>query len=64
MQDKVFIDTNIWLYSFMDGDYEKKEIALSVISRGNVVLSTQVLNEICVNLIKNRIIRKMTLLNW
>ena len=48
----------------MDGDYEKKEIALSVISRGNVVLSTQVLNEICVNLIKNRIIRKMTLLNW
>ena len=52
MQDKIFIDSNIWLYAFMNGDIAKKNVALKVISNNNVILSTQVLNEISINLIK------------
>ena len=51
-KNKYFVDTNIWLYAFMDDDSFKKEKALSIISHSGVVLSTQILNEICINLMK------------
>jgi predicted nucleic acid-binding protein len=48
-----FIDTNIWLYSFIQSqDIKKTEIARAVIKKCEVVISTQIINEICVNLIK------------
>jgi predicted nucleic acid-binding protein len=52
MQDKIFIDSNIWLYAFMESDSPKKKIAADLILNKDVILSTQVVNEICVNLIK------------
>ncbi len=54
MKDRVFIDTNVWLYAFMEDSQGKKERALSVISKnsGNIVISTQVLIEISANLLK------------
>ncbi|MFN8256684.1 MAG: PIN domain-containing protein [Bacteroidales bacterium] len=52
MQDKVFVDSNIWLYAFMDGVSPKKQIAVELVTKNDVVLNTQVVNEICVNLIK------------
>ena len=51
MPDKVFVDTNIWLYAFMGDESEKHKIAFSIISNTNILLSTQVINEICINLI-------------
>ena len=51
MPDKVFVDTNIWLYAFMEDESEKHKIAFSIISNTNILLSTQVINEICINLI-------------
>ena len=54
MIDKIFIDTNIWLYAFMEQDTEKSQIAREIID-GNkeyVCLNVQIVNEICVNLIK------------
>lgn len=51
MSDKYFIDTNVWLYGFMKGD-ERHKTASLLIAGDNVLLSTQVLNEICFNLIK------------
>lgn len=47
-----FIDTNIWLYAFTDDDAHKKEIAQALIKTSQPVVSVQVINEICVNLIK------------
>ncbi len=47
-----FVDSNIFLYAFMAADEEKSEKAFSVIKYDSVVLSTQAVNEICVNLLK------------
>ncbi|WP_297453956.1 PIN domain-containing protein [Persephonella sp.] len=53
MIDKIFVDTNIWLYAFMEQDIEKSRIARKIInSNSKYILSVQVINEICVNLIK------------
>ncbi len=54
MKGKIFIDTNIWLYSFMEQNYKKAEISRKLIEANftKMILSTQVLNEICFNLIK------------
>ena len=48
-----FIDTNIWLYAFLETqDSEKSIIAKSVIREKEITISTQIINEVCVNLIK------------
>jgi predicted nucleic acid-binding protein len=52
-QQRCFIDTNIWLYAFIEADGEQKSTAAkSVIQKPDVVVSTQVINEVCVNLLK------------
>lgn len=55
MSDKpsVFIDTNIWLYAFLDTGEEKKSArAREIFQQAEPMLSVQVVNEVCVNLIK------------
>ena len=52
MSDKFFVDSNIFLYAFMGDDDEKSDMAFSIIADKHVFLSTQVVNEICINLIK------------
>jgi len=48
-----FIDTNIWLYAFIQGqDAKKNKMARTVIKECEIVISTQIINEMCVNLIK------------
>ena len=48
-----FIDTNIWLYAFLDtGEEEKSSRAKEILTQTEPILSVQVINEICVNLIK------------
>ena len=48
-----FIDSNIWLYVFMQRqDSAKAALAKSIIQHNNIVISTQVINEVCVNLLK------------
>jgi len=47
-----FIDSNIWLYAFTDDDPKKKDIAQALIKTSQPVISVQVINEVCVNLIK------------
>ena len=51
---KCFVDSNIWLYAFIKDskDKNKRKIASSIITSRNIVISTQVVNEVCVNLIK------------
>ncbi|MCX6045410.1 MAG: PIN domain-containing protein [Chloroflexi bacterium] len=48
-----FIDTNIWLYAFIEGDdIAKSAMARQLIQISQPVVSTQVINEVCVNLLK------------
>jgi predicted nucleic acid-binding protein len=50
----VFIDTNVWLYAFIAGqDPRKTARARQVIQTASTIMvSTQVINEVCVQLIK------------
>lgn len=50
----VFVDTNIWLYAFITGaEEDKTTLAQAVIQReAYIIISTQVINEVSVNLLK------------
>lgn len=53
-----FVDSNIWLYAFIAGDDEGKSAIANALLRKqgfDVVVSTQVINEVCVNLLKRNI---------
>ena len=48
-----FVDTNIWLYAFIASqDLSRSEIAKDLIQQGGIVISPQIINEVCVNLLK------------
>jgi predicted nucleic acid-binding protein len=49
-----FVDTNIWLYAFVEGDDRRKSArAKSLLEASRaVIVRPQVINEVCVNLIK------------
>lgn len=53
MPDKIFCDTNIWLYSLIKSDEAKYQVATDlIIEEEEIVSSVQVVNEISVNLIR------------
>jgi predicted nucleic acid-binding protein len=49
-----FVDTNIWLYAFVEGDDLRKSArAKSLLEASQaIIVSPQVINEVCINLIK------------
>ena len=50
---RCFVDTNVWLYAFITtSESQKLETAKAVVKRRDLVISTQVVNETCVNLLK------------
>ena len=53
MKDRVFIDSNILIYSYSRTEPEKQMIAVNIISENNSVISTQVLNEL-VNIVTRK----------
>ncbi len=46
-KDKVFLDTNILVYSYSYSEKDKQKIAQSLIANSNSFISTQVLQELC-----------------
>jgi len=48
MRDRVFLDTNILIYSYSEDEKGKKDIALSLIEKheDSIIISKQVINEI------------------
>jgi predicted nucleic acid-binding protein len=47
MPDKVFIDTNLWIYLLLDDNPEYSSIVYTLLNENNnIYISTQVLNEI------------------
>jgi predicted nucleic acid-binding protein len=54
-----FIDSNIWLYALIQSQDERKHgIANKATRSENIFLSTQVVNEVSVNLIKKASLNK------
>jgi predicted nucleic acid-binding protein len=54
-----FIDSNIWLYALIQSqDSRKHKIANEVTRSENIFVSTQVINEVCSNLIKKTSLSK------
>jgi predicted nucleic acid-binding protein len=54
-ESRAFVDTNIWLYALIEGqDTTKSSVASELLhkNRGSFVVSTQVINEICVNMLR------------
>ncbi|MDB9432295.1 PIN domain-containing protein [Microcystis aeruginosa] len=52
-----FIDSNIWLYRFIvncsdPNAIPKQQIATNITNQENLIISTQVVNEVCSNLIR------------
>ena len=52
-----FIDSNIWLYRFIvncsdPNAIPKQQIATNITNQENLMISTQVVNEVCSNLIR------------
>ena len=52
MDERVTIDSNIWAYAFMEGDDRRPVVAKSLIesykrSRNKIIISTQIVNEVC-----------------
>jgi predicted nucleic acid-binding protein len=57
MNEPVFIDSNIWLYSFLRQDEEKRKAAKKLIKsckRKFTFVSTQIINEVCFKRKKER----------
>src|SRR5690606_20727183 len=50
---KPFLDSNIWLYSFVsEQDETKHKIAESIIFQNQITISSQIINEVCSNLLR------------
>ena len=50
---RCFLDTNVWLYAFVESQDEgKSRIAKGIIQSNEVIVSVQVINEVSINLIK------------
>ncbi len=47
-----FVDTNIWLYSFINSDEIKNKTAKILIENTEIIVSSQVINELCFNLMR------------
>ena len=55
-QQDCFVDTNVWLYAFIEADdVAKSATARQLLQNSRPVVSTQVINEVCVNLLKRAV---------
>jgi predicted nucleic acid-binding protein len=56
--DSYFIDSNIWLYALIQSqDQTKHEVANQLTRLDNIFISTQVIDEVCVNLLNQQEIK-------
>ncbi|MDJ0579766.1 PIN domain-containing protein [Crocosphaera sp.] len=60
-----FVDSNIWLYGFSTDKKEetKRLLAKQLIKEKHIIISTQVINEVCRNLLRKHKIDEQMILN-
>ncbi|MBD2608111.1 PIN domain-containing protein [Scytonema hofmannii FACHB-248] len=52
-ENAYFLDSNIWIYALANNqDINKRNIACRLVDAEGVIISTQIINEVCLNLIK------------
>ncbi len=55
-QQRIFIDTNVWLYAFIKSqDARKHDTARHFLDAYEIIISTQVISEVCVNVVKKAV---------
>ena len=62
MVDKVFVDSNIWLYLFLQDEtdkYKKAEEFIAKNADNSLIISYQVINEVTNQLVRNRFSEKI-----
>ncbi|GMO44224.1 MAG: hypothetical protein Pg6C_06090 [Treponemataceae bacterium] len=47
MNDKAFIDTNVFVYLYSKDEINKKDISQIAVDKYDCIISTQLLNEFC-----------------
>lgn len=54
MSDRIFVDSNVWLYAFILGDQDKHGVAKLLLDEHEerIVVSSQIVHEVSVNLLK------------
>jgi predicted nucleic acid-binding protein len=52
MKDRIFIDSNIFLYAFSDKDNDKQKVSKEIVLTSSII-SVQVVNEVSKNLLYN-----------
>lgn len=51
--DSYFVDSNVWLYAFIDNSDPKHHVAATLLKqKAPLVISSQVVSEVCVNMLK------------
>ncbi len=56
MTDRAFVDSNVWLYALLKRQDEQKQfIAQHLIQSTNIIISVQVINEVCYQLYRNKV---------
>lgn len=60
-----FVDSNVWLYGFSTDKKEdtKRMLAKQLIKEKSIIISTQVINEVCCNLRKKHKLDEQSILN-
>jgi predicted nucleic acid-binding protein len=66
MPDNIFFDSNVWLYAFIAGEEGKHDVAAQLITchAKHIIISTQVLNEVSVNLLKKANVNETFIQNF
>lgn len=66
----IFIDSNIWLYRLLADqdpdpheDARKRSIAIALTDSEGIFISTQVINEVCINVIRQTSLNEADILN-
>ena len=47
MNDKAFVDTNVFIYLYSEDEFGKQNISQAAVDKYDCIISTQVLNEFC-----------------
>jgi predicted nucleic acid-binding protein len=56
MTERCFIDSNIWLYAFIQSQSLEKNLkAKALINQSQIVVSVQIVNEVAVNLLRHSV---------
>ena len=65
MSDKALVDSNVWIYTFMQGNDTRVEAATKLIAEtDSIIISTQIINEMCNILLRKYRVSNQIIANY